>query len=173
MTALQQNARQLLVDLFSRHGRMPAQRFRTGYLTSLATMIVINALSLFASGALSLIIGAFGVAIAVFVVANVAAKRHRDTSPLHVPPINPFSIFSSNPFANQNGRSGLCAAGLFFMAMSILHLVHLEHNKITLQFFAATFFVGSVATFAARYLWVAPSYPGPNQYGPNPHEVTP
>ncbi|WP_299674022.1 hypothetical protein [uncultured Roseobacter sp.] len=173
MTTIQEDARQLLVDLFSRRGRLPAERFRAAYRASLAMMIIINALSLLASGALSLIAGFFGVALAFFVVANVAAKRHRDTRPLHVPPIYPFRIFSSNPFANQNGRSGLCAIGLFFMAMSLLHLIHLEHNKMALQFPAATFFIGSAATFAARYLWVAPSYPGPNTYGPNPHEVIP
>lgn len=171
MTTIQEGARQLLVDLVSRRGRLPAERFRAAYLASLAVMVVINALSLLALGELSILIGFFGVALAFFVVANIATKRHRDTLPMQIPPINPFRIFSSNPFANQTGRSGLCAIGLPFMAMSLLHLIHLEHNKLLLQFSVVTFFIGSTATLAARYLWVAPSNPGPNQYGPNPHEV--
>ncbi|MFK7764856.1 MAG: DUF805 domain-containing protein [Roseobacter sp.] len=162
----------LLADCFSKRGRVSANKFRAAYLASLIMMIVINALSFLTSGAPSLIIGVFGMALAFFVVGNVATKRHRDTLPLQIPPIYPFRIFSSNPFSNQSGQSGLCAIGLFFMATSQLNLIHLEHTKLFLKFSAVTVFIGGAATFAARYLWVAPSHPGPNQYGPNPHEVS-
>ncbi|MDW3183026.1 hypothetical protein [Roseobacter sp.] len=173
MITIQEDVRQLLVDLFSRRGRLPVERFRTAYLSSLAMMVATGALSLLFSGELSFGIGFFGLFLAFFIVANVAAKRHRDTLPLSVMPINPFRIFPSNPFANDSGPSGFCAIGLVFMAFSLLAMLHSGYSKLTLQFCATSFFIGSAATLATRYLWVAPSQPGPNQYGPNPTEVTP
>ena len=161
----------LLADLFLTRGRLSAERFRTAYLASLAMMVVFGALSLLFSGELSFGIGLFGIGLAFFIVANVAKKRHRDTLPLHIPPINPFRIFSSNPLVDDSGPSGFCAIGLFFVALSASTLIHLEHNKLALEACAMSFFIGSVATLATQYLWVAPSHPGPNRYGPNPHEV--
>ncbi|WP_300009424.1 hypothetical protein [uncultured Roseobacter sp.] len=171
MTTIQEGARQLFVDLFSRRERLPAERFRTAYFANLAAIIVIAALSLLVSREISTILTLVCVFLTFFIAVNVATKRHRDTLPLHILPPAPFRILPVLPF--QSGPGFFCGFGLALLAYALLILLNFELGKVALQFCAMIFVIGSTATLATRFLWVAPSQPGPNEYGPNPHEVTP
>ncbi|MEP1614649.1 MAG: hypothetical protein ABJL72_22350 [Roseobacter sp.] len=167
-----QRASPLLADLFSRLGRLSAEKFRTAYFTNVAILVAASALLFLFPPLISSNLYFLCMAVTFFAVYNIATKRHRDTLLLHIPPIYPFRIFSSIPFSDQSGLGGFCFLGFFSLAISPFMLLHFQLGKIVLQGCAAVFIFGSVATLATRFLWVAPSHPGPNQYGPNPHEVS-
>ncbi|WP_299739765.1 DUF805 domain-containing protein [uncultured Roseobacter sp.] len=174
MTTIPENARQLLVDLFSRRGRLSKDRFRAAYFANLAAIVVIAALSLLVSREISIILTILCFFLTGFVAVNVATKRHRDTLPLHITPPAPLRILPVLPSNRDQSAPGFfCGAGLAFSTFALLILLNFEHDEVALRFCAMAFLIGSVATLATRFLWVTPSHPGSNQYGPNPHEVTP
>ncbi|MDW3225107.1 MAG: hypothetical protein R8G34_19835 [Paracoccaceae bacterium] len=171
MNFIMSRANALLADLFSRRGRMSAERFRTAYFANVAILVVASALPFLVPPLISSNLYFLCMGLTFFSVYNVATKRHRDTLPLHIAPKNPFRILPSNPYADQSTPGSLCGVGFVFMSFSPFMLLHFELGKVALQGCAVCFIFGSVATLATRFLWVAPSYPRTNQYGPNPHEV--
>lgn len=171
MTTIQEGSRQLLVDLFSRRGRLSTERFRAAYFANLVAIVVIAALSLLVSREISIILTIVCVFLTFFIAVNIATKRHRDTLPLHVPPPTPFRILPVLP--SQSVPGFFCGFGLTLLAYALLILLNFGLDEVPLHFYAMIFVIGSTTTLATRFLWVAPSYPRTNTYGPNPTEVTP
>ena len=147
-----------LGPLFSGQGRMSRTEFRRAY--------GVWGLILAAMLPLSPIAASLIAYLAVPSIARLAKRRHQDLVAKYE------KIDAADPF-NLSTFGGFFAAGSFLFTFSGFWIAASE-GWPKAMLLPSTFFIlpGLLFAIPARSLFLSPSYPHANTYGPNPQEVS-